>query len=172
MNGLITDINDDEIIEAIRKKYIYHLNQSNRYKLMISAYEGNGILEKEQKGMHINKVNIGAHPATTVKRHTFEDKVVSILRGGQPMRVVDLKPIYQKTTGEDISNKDFSSKLSIRASANGSRIKLAKFNDKPFDQRFWWCLWEWFDGDDLKPEYISKIGSFVDKLKTDNKVSA
>ncbi len=157
----LIDLDDKEIIEAIRAKYNYHLQHSLKYKSMLDAYDGTPMASenvlKVIKSEAPQKALFKEIPKQEKKnKQTFESVVLEMLSDGEPRLVSELITGYHKITGKLLKSKDFSSKLSIRAKS-GDKIRNARFNDFPIEKRFWWVKSDWFDGNLLKPEYIEKI---------------
>jgi hypothetical protein len=157
----LIEIDDKEIIEAIKAKYNYHVQHSLKYKSMLDAYDKS--FTAPEKGLKIKSSDTSQEivfkeisEQEKKSKGTFESIVLDILSDGQPRLVSELNEDYFKITNKRLKIKDFSSKLSIRAKF-GNRIKNIKFNDFPLEKRFWWAKLDWFDGNLLKPEYVNKI---------------
>jgi len=163
-------LEDKEIIQAIKLKYSYHLEQAQKYKAMLQAYNNNiatnNIIEEDNHIKGIARFDdaikaVVQHALKLNADNTFEDNVVEILKHyDKPMITKDLVDEYNKLTGKAIIHTDFSSKMASR-SKTGQRFKNKKFEDFPFDKRYWWGLTEWFDGgfdgEDFKPKYQQRI---------------
>jgi len=161
MSLSLIDVDDKQIIEALTAKYNYHLQHSLKYKLMLDAYNGKfsdnvNVLEVRKTDTSNELVKETPKPEKN-SNETFERIVLDILSDGQPRLVSELIEDYFKVTSKRFKNKDFSSKLSIRAKSPDKKIQNIKFKDFPLEKRFWWGKSSWFDGNLLKPEYTSKI---------------
>lgn len=71
------------------------------------------------------------------------------------MIIHDIMKKYTINSGKVIERKNFSSRMSI-AAKNKGKIRLYTKNDEAGENKFFWCLSSWFDGDSLKSEYLSK----------------
>lgn len=157
MSLSLIDVDDKQIIEALTAKYNYHLQHSLKYKLMLDAYNGKFSGNEKVLETKADVLLVKETPRQEKKSNeTFERIVLDILSDGQPRLVSELIEDYFKVTNKRFINKDFSSKLSIRAKS-GDKIKNKEFKDFPLEKRFWWGKSSWFDGDLLKPEYANKI---------------
>ena len=161
MSLSLLNVDDEEIIGAIQAKYMYHIKFADKYKSMLDAYNGdtqtNPIIDQVTNNeLHPPRVR-QINNQNERKKQTFESTIVEIFSDGNPRLVTELIKEYFSKTGKEIKTKDFSSKLSIRSSAPGGRVKNAKFIDFPIEKRFWWGLNDWFDGNIMKPEYILKV---------------
>ena len=168
MNDKYNDLSDEKLLDIFKHKYTYHLNQAHKFKVLIDTYSSEvGVLPIDKSEPKIYKPTLTSYKKSD--RVTFESIVLSILKDGMPRTAKMLFIEYNKLATKEISVKDFSSKLSIRASNKGS-IKNFKIIDYPIDQRFWWGLSKWFTGDQLKQEYLSKITDYVssNNEKTDS----
>lgn len=167
MSLSLLNIDDEEIIGAINTKYLHHKKLSEKYKLMLDAYNE---IEHIKPTRELIKASNGGFQErnitgkSTIEKQTFETVVLNILKDGQPRLISNLINEYYALTNKTITTKDFSSKLSIRSKAN-DKIRNAKFNDFPIEKRYWWGLSDWFEGNRLKPEYEIKVHEKFKNMK-------
>lgn len=166
MNSLLFDTNDEEIIAAIKAKYLHHVQeaenhkkQSDKFKRMLEAYNGDVLKDSNDKKViaaeHVKDKVINKVGKERINKQLFENVILDILSDGIPRLSAELNKEYQEKTGIKVDSNDFSAKLSIRAKKGN--IKNAKFLDFPVDKRFWWGKSQWFDGNFLKADYVSII---------------
>ena len=163
MEAKYKDIKDEELVDFFKYKYEYHSAEAKKFKLFLDLYDSTYNTPDTSSNGHQEAVIDISDSIPVVKRRgkkTFEDHVVDILNGGKPMTAKMLFNQYNKLGLKKITLKDFSSKLSIR-SKSGTKIKNAKFPDYAINQRYWWALGDWFDGDSLKDEYTAKVHNFM-----------
>jgi hypothetical protein len=88
------------------------------------------------------------------------------------MMTRDLFEKYKTKTGKtDMKQKDFSSKLSMRAAIENPKLKNAVYVDWPVFERYWWGLSEWFEGDDFKPEMKTQKANEGKRYVLNNKTT-
>jgi hypothetical protein len=167
------EINDEELMQVIESKLNYHINEANthleqarKYDMMLRAAKENKNNEKKNEGKpSLIAKDDDLIAKSSVKRtlivkkpypKTFENIIIEILSDGYPRTVNQLRKNYYERMGINLSPKDMSSKLSIRAK-NGGRIKNFSVPELPIHKRYWWGLKEWFNGNEMKEEYRQKI---------------
>ena len=159
------DIKDEELIELFKYKYTYHLAEAKKYKTFLDMYNS---AFKDINSESVNSTPTEVKPTETNisynnndNKKTFEEIVIDMLNLGKPMTAKMMLSKYSTLGLKDVTLKDFSSKLSMRSKSG--RIKNAKLNEYPTDQRFWWGLSQWFDGDQLKDEYVTIVHNYMKK---------
>jgi hypothetical protein len=161
------DIKDEELVELFKYKYTYHSAEAKKYKTFLDMYNSAfkdldseivSTIEPERKADDNNAIQ---HKSDSKK--TFEEVIIEMLNSGKPMTAKMLLNKYSTLGLKEVTLKDFSSKLSMRSKAG--HIKNAKFNEYPTDQRFWWGLSDWFDGDNLKDEYVAIVHNYMNSHK-------
>lgn len=164
----INDIGDEDIVAILKQKLLKYIERANdNIQKANKLREAISILSPDVDNVNIpSTVNEDNQGVVNVKNKsdlqsivntgTFEDIILSIFSDNTPRTTKKLKEDYQYITGKDIKQKDFSSKLSIRAKS-GNKIKNVAYNNFPIEERFWWGLTAWFDGDDFKNEYKRKV---------------
>lgn len=169
------DIKDEELVELFKYKFAYHSSEAKKYKMFLDMYNS-AFSEQDSEIINVieavsrvpNNGNDNTIQRRPESRKTFEEVIVEILNNGKPMTSKMLLEKYSTLGLKEVALKDFSSKLSMRAKLG--HIKNVKFNEYPTDQRFWWGLSDWFDGDGLKDEYVAKIHNYMNSNEIKNRL--
>lgn len=161
------DIKDEELIELFKYKYTYHSSEAKKYKTFLDMYNSAfkdldyKTVDSIESERSVIEKNITPQKPNIKK--TFEEIIIEILNSGKPMTAKMLLNKYSTLGLKEVTLKDFSSKLSMRSKAG--HIRNAKFNEYPTDQRFWWGMSDWFDGDNLKDEYVAIVHNYMNNQK-------
>jgi len=77
-----------------------------------------------------------------------------------PKTRAELYRLYKNDNGNNaVPETTFSSKLSLLLKENYRVLGKQEFKDYPMDKRYYYGLYEWFDGDMLMEDFLKKIKS-------------
>lgn len=140
-------MNLEDIVKQLETELVFHKQEVSRIEAEL------GILKKYLPTKFI-KSNFNTEVVLSMNtKFSFKKAILSFLSDGIPKKARELFEEYKKCKGDnDYKYSSFSPQLSIL-----KEIKKHEFNDKSQEDRFYYGLNEWFDGDKLKEEYIVKI---------------
>lgn len=91
------------------------------------------------------------------KSASLKSIMLDLLSDGVPRTSRQAYEHYKKITGKEKDFYDFSGMFSPVINAEGSLFAKYVVPQYPMSHRTWYCLKEWFEGNNLKPEYLAKI---------------
>lgn len=150
----------NDILAEVKANYEFHREEATRFKRLLDAVidfapepiaPTVNINHKTVIQKQIPQAKVKANP-----ERTFEDIIIEILNDGMPRTGRDLSLEYLKRTGLEYSRKDFASRLAMVKKSKGT-FKNIEYREFPTENRFWWGLTDWYEGNDLKKEFKDKI---------------
>lgn len=164
---------DEEILSEIRAKYEHYLKWANKYKAMLDAAESVNLLNSSSQDaavQAVSKLDVLSEPVETfytnsAKSPNTEYFILEILKDGMPRRTKELMDEYIKLAKPDQMPilKDFSARI-IGISKRTGKFKNVELHEYKRPFTFWWGLAEWFNGEQLKSEYVNKIREKMNKM--------
>ncbi|GAB3911715.1 hypothetical protein [Mucilaginibacter boryungensis] len=146
----------DKVINPsdIKAKIQEHLNKAKELQAALDVIMSIFPEEKVEKPAPQPYDFSGFKP---VLRNTFKNTILGILRKeDKPLTVRQALSLYQDETHRDIVFPSFSGQFSI-LNTKEKAIKKIIFPNNPIEDRFYYGLPEWFNGNVLKQEYMKKI---------------
>lgn len=148
-------LTDEQITEAIKAKLKYHRDEMTKHKCQVDKYSAivEQLCQQDESRPIKKKVTVINND---INDHLpFKDAVLLALSDGIPKTTRELLDLYLKIPGKTIAMTDFSSRLiSMRKS---TLISTHTFPNNPILTRSYHGKPEWFNGDQLKNEYLKKI---------------
>lgn len=148
-----------ELIEGFKKeieKYQSIIDLlTNKIGVANSNVADNQIVEPKEVE---SPIEVHTHPTENpINTQSFKAIVANILKKeGKPFLTKDLLKEFNKVTGRDLIFNTFSGQFSSVVKKNNV-IKKYINESGGLENRYYYGLIEWFDGETLKPEYIEKI---------------
>lgn len=141
------------------EKIIFDLEKEIRFhKDEIDRIESELLVLRKYLPVKANKVSLSSNVVGHSSGLTFKQAILSFLADGVPKRARDLYELYKGYKQDtEYKYRTFSPQLSIMKD-----VKKQEFPDKTQDERYYYGKLDWFDGDNLKQEYLQKI---LDKNK-------
>jgi len=140
---------DTELRDLVLKTIAYHKSELSKYEGILNAINGVSTIAK----IVANSVkNSSTRP---IMPNSFAGQVLSCLKD-TPSTSRELHDMYNKATGKNSPFNSFSSQLSTLANKSG-RLKKHVFDLNPMEYKYYYGKPEWFDGDDLKQEYLERV---------------
>ncbi|MCK4407596.1 MAG: hypothetical protein KAV44_07965 [Bacteroidales bacterium] len=152
-------IPNKDVITALRLKSKELLKDNERYEGLIT--ENKNVIESLSKSIVALGGSINNDSGNVLKKTTtggtFKDKVLKILEDGRPRTSRQLYNDYLKVVGETNIKGfyDFSGRFANITKIAG--IKKHEIQENPINKRFFYGRSDWFDGDILKNDYLSKL---------------
>jgi len=155
-NHEMEDLSNTNIIEALKHQAEEHERISKKIREAIQNLEEinntNSIPQKKTPKM------IRTKPS---KSKGYEKSIINIFNDGFPRTARELQEELQDVLKRKIMFTTFSGRLS-EIKKNGN-IRIHTFPQNPLTRRYYYGLQDWFEGDQLKEEYIKKIKMHYDE---------
>jgi hypothetical protein len=145
-----------DVIIALRHKSQELLRDIEHYERLIA--NNKDIIDSLNKSIIVLGGSINENKANTTG-YTFKDRVLKIFEDGKPRTSRQLHNEFIKAVPETNIRDfyDFSGRFANITKIAG--IKKHKVLENPINNRFFYGLSDWFNGDLLKDEYFKRINA-------------
>lgn len=139
-------MNIEEIILDIESRISAHKAEIQK------LYTDLEVLKKYSSNELASKVSI-EDSITVGEKITFKDAIKRFLADGVPKRSRELYEMFKTLKNNpEYPHKSFSAQLSMFKG-----VDKHEFENRTNEDKYYYGLVDWFDGDKLKPEYLEKI---------------
>ena len=145
---------DEQVEKALQERILYHENKAEAYKRALSALKGElGTITVLNGGSVVGDESVSVKAKS---KKTRREIILDVLSEGVPKTSRELLDAYNDISGKNNKFQNFSGALSTIVK-NSNKIKKYEIQGAPNDRRFFYCLKDWFTGNELKEEYLNRI---------------
>lgn len=141
-------LSDEEILKAVQEKLEWHRSQVKKYAAIV----------KELDETEPAQTQLFVPPATVNQDNEpkkFSYYILSMFEDGIPKTSRMMLDKYEEMAGREMKMPDFSSRI-ITMRKQG-QLKTHTFPDNTHASKNYFGLPEWFQGDELKDTYLTRV---------------
>jgi hypothetical protein len=150
--------NDNQTIAHLREKADEFRKLALSFEMVADQLEKDTPIRKE--GI-LTRTKFPSAGNTESDKITFKSAILNLFNDGIPKTTRQLMIAYNEATNKKFEFSSFSGRFSILV--NKGFIKKHQIKSNPLETRFYYGIPEWFDGNKLKEEYLTKIKKHYDE---------